>query len=52
MFQDSLPDGKRILITGASAYYLHFDRLSDADWARMRELIKAQNEKDRAARTT
>ena len=28
------------------------DKLSDADWDKMRAMIKATNDKDRAARTT
>jgi NAD(P)-dependent dehydrogenase (short-subunit alcohol dehydrogenase family) len=44
-------DGAGYLGTGAAAYYLQLDKLTDADWDRMRALIKAQNEKDRAGRT-
>ena len=44
-------DGGGYLGTGAAAYYLQLDKLSDADWERMRAMIKAQNEKDRAGRT-
>lgn len=41
-------DGGGYLANGAS--FTELDRLSDADWERMRALIKAQNEKDRAGR--
>jgi NAD(P)-dependent dehydrogenase (short-subunit alcohol dehydrogenase family) len=44
-------DGGGYLATGSGAYFTELDKLSDADWERMRALIKAQNEKDRAART-
>ena len=44
-------DGGGYLATGASGYYVALDKLTDADWARMRALIKAANEKDRAGRT-
>ena len=42
-------DGGGYLANGAS--FSGLDRLSDADWQRMREMIKAQNDKDRAGRT-
>ncbi len=42
-------DGAGYLATGA--YFTDLDRLSDADWERMRALIKTQNEKDRAGRS-
>jgi NAD(P)-dependent dehydrogenase (short-subunit alcohol dehydrogenase family) len=45
-------DGGGYLATGSGAYFTELDKLGDADWERMRALIKAQNEKDRAARTT
>jgi NAD(P)-dependent dehydrogenase (short-subunit alcohol dehydrogenase family) len=45
-------DGAGYLATGSGAYFTELDKLSDADWDRMRALIKAQNDKDRAARTT
>jgi NAD(P)-dependent dehydrogenase (short-subunit alcohol dehydrogenase family) len=45
-------DGAGYLGTGAGGYYLALDKMSDADWERMRAMIKATNEKDRAARTT
>jgi NAD(P)-dependent dehydrogenase (short-subunit alcohol dehydrogenase family) len=41
-------DGAGYLANGAS--FTELDRLSDADWNRMREMIKSQNEKDRAGR--
>jgi NAD(P)-dependent dehydrogenase (short-subunit alcohol dehydrogenase family) len=44
-------DGAGTLATGSGAYFTELDKLSDADWERMRALIKAQNEKDRAGRT-
>jgi len=45
-------DGGGYLASGSGAYFTELDKLSDADWERMRVLIKAQNDKDRAARTT
>ncbi|HUJ86294.1 MAG TPA: SDR family oxidoreductase [Burkholderiales bacterium] len=42
-------DGGGYLANGAS--FTELDKLSDADWQRMRALIKAQNDKDRAGRT-
>ena len=42
-------DGAGSLATGA--YFTELDKLTDADWQRMRALIKAQNDKDRAGRT-
>ena len=42
-------DGGGYLANGASVSGL--GKLSDADWRRMRDLIKAQNDKDRAGRT-
>ena len=44
-------DGAGYLATGSGAYFTELDKLSDADWDRMRALIKAQNEKDRAGRS-
>ena len=44
-------DGGGYLATGAAGYFVPLDRLSDADWERMRAKIKATNEKDRAGRT-
>ena len=44
-------DGAGYLATGSGAYFTELDKLSDADWERMRAMIKAQNEKDRAGRT-
>jgi NAD(P)-dependent dehydrogenase (short-subunit alcohol dehydrogenase family) len=41
-------DGAGYLATGA--YFTELDRMSDADWHKARELIKAQNDKDRAGR--
>ena len=41
-------DGGGYLAHGAS--FSGLDKLSDADWQRMREMIKAQNDKDRAGR--
>jgi len=42
-------DGGGYLANGAS--FSELDKLSDADWERMRALIKAQNDKDRAGRS-
>lgn len=42
-------DGAGYLATGA--YFTDLDKLTDADWERMRALIKAQNDKDRAGRS-
>ena len=42
-------DGGGYLANGAS--FSGLDKLSDADWQRMREMIKAQNDKDRAGRS-
>src|SRR3954463_16172744 len=44
-------DGAGYLATGSGAYFTELDNLSDADWERMRAMIKAQNEKDRAGRS-
>jgi NAD(P)-dependent dehydrogenase (short-subunit alcohol dehydrogenase family) len=44
-------DGGGYLATGSGAYFAQLDRLSDADWDKMRAQIKAQNDKDRAGRT-
>jgi NAD(P)-dependent dehydrogenase (short-subunit alcohol dehydrogenase family) len=44
-------DGAGYLATGSGAYFTELDKLSDVDWERMRALIKAQNDKDRAGRT-
>ena len=58
------PDGERMvtgslegkivwrkLATGSGGYFTQLDKLSDADWEKMRAAIKAQNDKDRAGRT-
>jgi NAD(P)-dependent dehydrogenase (short-subunit alcohol dehydrogenase family) len=45
-------DGAGTLATGSGAYFTQLDKLSDADWEKMRTAIKAQNDKDRAGRTT
>jgi NAD(P)-dependent dehydrogenase (short-subunit alcohol dehydrogenase family) len=45
-------DGGGYLASGSGAYFTELDKLSDAEWEKMREMIKAQNDKDRAARTT
>jgi len=42
-------DGAGYLATGA--YFTELDKMSDADWQRAREMIKAQNDKDRAGRS-
>jgi len=44
-------DGAGTLATGSGAYFSQLDKLSDADWEKMRAQIKAQNDKDRAGRT-
>jgi NAD(P)-dependent dehydrogenase (short-subunit alcohol dehydrogenase family) len=44
-------DGGGYLATGSGGYFTELDRLSDADWEKMRAMIKAQNDKDRAGRT-
>jgi len=44
-------DGAGYLGTGAAGYYLSLDKLTDADWERMRAMIKATNDKDKASRT-
>ena len=44
-------DGGGYLATGSGAYFAQLDKLSDADWERMRAQIKAQNDKDRVGRT-
>src|SRR5215470_15633296 len=43
-------DGGGYLATGSGGYFTELDRLSDADWDKMRAMIKAQNDKDRAGR--
>jgi NAD(P)-dependent dehydrogenase (short-subunit alcohol dehydrogenase family) len=44
-------DGAGYLASGSGAYFTQLDKLSDADWDKMRAQIKAQNDKDRAGRT-
>src|SRR3954466_9992856 len=44
-------DGGGYLASGSGGYFTELDKLSDADWEKMRNMIKAQNEKDRAGRT-
>jgi len=44
-------DGAGYLATGSGGYFTELDRLSDADWEKMRAMIKSQNEKDRAGRS-
>ena len=44
-------DGAGYLATGSGAYFTELDKLSDADWEKMRAMIKAQNDKDRAGRS-
>jgi len=46
-----LRPGGGYLATGSGGYFAELDKLSDADWEKMRAMIKAQNEKDRAGRT-
>jgi NAD(P)-dependent dehydrogenase (short-subunit alcohol dehydrogenase family) len=45
-------DGGGYLASGSGAYFAQLDRLSDEDWGSMRAKIKAQNDKDRAGRST
>jgi len=42
-------DGAGYLANGAG--FASLDKLSDADWEKMRAMIKAQNDKDRAGRS-
>ncbi len=44
-------DGGGYLATGSGGYFLQLDKLGDAEWDKMRAMIKAQNDKDRAGRT-
>jgi len=44
-------DGGGYLASGSGGYFTELDRLTDADWEKMRAMIKAQNDKDRAGRT-
>jgi NAD(P)-dependent dehydrogenase (short-subunit alcohol dehydrogenase family) len=44
-------DGGGYLATGSGGYFTQLDALSDADWEKMRAMIKAQNDKDRAGRS-
>ena len=44
-------DGAGYLASGAGPYFTELEDLSDADWQRMRDMIKAQNDKDRSGRT-
>jgi NAD(P)-dependent dehydrogenase (short-subunit alcohol dehydrogenase family) len=44
-------DGGGYLATGSGGYFTELDKLSDADWEKMRAMIKAQNDKDRAGRS-
>ena len=44
-------DGGGYLASGSGGYFTELDKLSDADWEKMRAMIKAQNDKDRAGRT-
>jgi NAD(P)-dependent dehydrogenase (short-subunit alcohol dehydrogenase family) len=45
-------DGGGYLASGSGAYFTQLDKMSDADWDKARAMIKAQNDKDRAGRTT
>ena len=45
-------DGGGYLATGSGGYFTQLDAMSDADWDKMRAMIKAQNDKDRAGRST
>jgi hypothetical protein len=44
-------DGAGYLASGSGAYFTQLDKLSDADWEKMRAMIKAQNDRDRAGRS-
>lgn len=44
-------DGAGYLASGSGAYFTQLDKLTDADWEKMRAAIKAQNDKDRAGRS-
>ncbi len=44
-------DGGGYLASGSGAYFTELDKLSDAEWEKLRAMIKAQNDKDRAARS-
>lgn len=44
-------DGAGYLASGSGAYFTQLDKLSDADWEKMRAAIRAQNDKDRAGRS-
>ena len=44
-------DGGGYLATGSGGYFTQLDKLSDADWEKMRAMIKAQNDKDRTGRS-
>jgi NAD(P)-dependent dehydrogenase (short-subunit alcohol dehydrogenase family) len=44
-------DGGGYLASGSGAYFAQLDKMSDADWDKVRAMIKAQNDKDRAGRT-
>jgi NAD(P)-dependent dehydrogenase (short-subunit alcohol dehydrogenase family) len=44
-------DGAGYLASGSGGYFTELDKLSDSDWEKMRAMIKAQNDKDRAGRT-
>jgi NAD(P)-dependent dehydrogenase (short-subunit alcohol dehydrogenase family) len=44
-------DGAGYLASGSGGYFTELDKLSDSDWEKMRTMIKAQNDKDRAGRT-
>jgi len=44
-------DGAGALATGAGAYFTELDALGEADWQRLRAMIREANEKDRARRT-
>jgi NAD(P)-dependent dehydrogenase (short-subunit alcohol dehydrogenase family) len=45
-------DGGGYLASGSGAYFTELDKLTDAEWDNLRAMIKAQNDKDRAARST
>ena len=52
LFVTNFAEEYNALYRNEGAYFTELDKLSDAEWEQMRSLIKAQNDKDRAARST
>jgi DNA-binding transcriptional regulator/RsmH inhibitor MraZ len=50
MFRDGLLKGKRILVTGGGNF-ARLSKLSEAEWDKMRDMIRTANEKDKAQRS-